>query len=218
VASRRPPARMISPRWTPRATATFANLCGASSRQIPCPCRRSFSTIRNDGNEDGSESNRQRTYSRSTAKSKAPYHRTSKVEVEAKTNGPRAEVDRRPRRSQAYSSKNDGKIDGDAAKSGGEFWPQLQRRERAKRRAENGDGGAANAALAIPSISKPANIFAPRPNVQNPRGTKESSLVMLVIDGLSSNLNAADFYRIAPNDLSNWQSVIKKGTYTGCSF
>ncbi|PTB45067.1 hypothetical protein M441DRAFT_129086 [Trichoderma asperellum CBS 433.97] len=33
---------------------------------------------------------------------------------------------------------------------------------------------------------------------------------MLVIDGLSSNLNAADFYRIAPNDLSNWQSVIKK--------
>lgn len=34
--------------------------------------------------------------------------------------------------------------------------------------------------------------------------------MMLVIDGLSSNLNAADFYRIAPNDLSNWQSVIKK--------
>lgn len=38
---------------------------------------------------------------------------------------------------------------------------------------------------------------------------------MLVIDGLSSNLNAADFYRIAPNELSNWQSVIKKGTYKG---
>ncbi|EHK42825.1 hypothetical protein TRIATDRAFT_300860 [Trichoderma atroviride IMI 206040] len=33
---------------------------------------------------------------------------------------------------------------------------------------------------------------------------------MLVIDGLSCNLNAADFYRIAPNDLSDWQSVIKK--------
>ncbi|UKZ74258.1 hypothetical protein TrVFT333_001920 [Trichoderma virens FT-333] len=33
---------------------------------------------------------------------------------------------------------------------------------------------------------------------------------MLIIDGLSPNLNATDFYRIAPNDLSNWQSAIKK--------
>ncbi|KAL9488178.1 hypothetical protein ACSS6W_000455 [Trichoderma asperelloides] len=90
--------------------------------------------------------------------------------------------------------------------SSGDYWPQLQRRERAQRRADGNDG-AINAALAIP---KPASIFAPRRNVQNPQGTKDSSLVMLVIDGLSSNLNAADFYRIAPNDLSNWQSVIKK--------
>lgn len=33
---------------------------------------------------------------------------------------------------------------------------------------------------------------------------------MLIIDGMSPNLNAADFYRISPNDLSDWQSVIKK--------
>jgi hypothetical protein len=34
---------------------------------------------------------------------------------------------------------------------------------------------------------------------------------MLVIDGLSPNLSATDFYRITPNDLSDWQSVIRKG-------
>ncbi|UKZ60792.1 uncharacterized protein TrAtP1_002063 [Trichoderma atroviride] len=195
---------MISPRWTPRATATVANLCG-SSRQIPCPCRRSFGTTRNDGNQDGSETNRRRTYSRPTLKGEPP-HRTRRVE--AQSNGPRVEAYRRPRRHQADSRKNDGRIeDGDANSSSGDYWPQLQRRERAKRRADDGGGGAANAALAIPT---PASVFAPRLNVQNPQGTKESSLVMLVIDGLSCNLNAADFYRIAPNDLSDWQSVIKK--------
>jgi hypothetical protein len=35
---------------------------------------------------------------------------------------------------------------------------------------------------------------------------------MLVIDGLSPNLNATDFYRIAPNDFSNWRNAICKGT------
>ncbi|KAK1252450.1 hypothetical protein MKX08_003637 [Trichoderma sp. CBMAI-0020] len=177
---------MISPRWTPRATATVANLCG-SSRQIACPCRRSFGT-RNDGNGEGAEANRRRTYSPPTAKGETAHDRTRRVE--ARSNGPRPEADRRPRRPQ-----NDGRIED----SSRDYWPQLQRRERAKR--------PANAALAIPT---PASIFAPRLNIQNPQGTKDSSLVMLVIDGLSSNLNAADFYRIAPNDLSNWQNVIKK--------
>ncbi|KAM0513865.1 hypothetical protein ACHAPE_007466 [Trichoderma viride] len=186
---------MISPRWTPRATATVANLC------IPCPCRRSFRTARSDGNEDGSETNRRRTYSRPTLKGETPHYRTRRVE--ASSNGPRAEADRRPRRPHTDSSKKDGRIeDEDAKSSSGDYWPQLQRRERVKRRADDGGGGAANAAL--------ASVFAPRLNIQNPQGTKDSSLVMLVIDGLSSNLNAADFYRIAPNDLSNWQSVIKK--------
>ncbi|KAL6893271.1 hypothetical protein GGI43DRAFT_175908 [Trichoderma evansii] len=192
---------MISPRWTPRATATFANLCG-SSRQIPCPCRRSFGTNRSNGNEDGSETSRRRTSSRPTAEGQTPHYRTR---LDTSSNAPR--VDRRPRRPRTDSSKKDGDggVDGDA-KSSGDYWPQLQRRERAKRRADDGDS-TANAALAIP---KPTSIFTLRHNVQNPRGTKESSLVMLIIDGLSSNLNAADFYRIAPNDLSNWQSVIKK--------
>lgn len=194
---------MISPRWTPRATATVAYLC------IPCPCRRSFGTTRSDGNDDGSETNRRRRYSRPTLKGETPLYRARRVE--ANSNGSRVEADRRPRRPQAGSSKNDGRIeDGDAKGSSGDYWPQLQRRERAKRRADDGGDsgdGAANAAL--------ASVFAPRLNIQNPQGTKDSSLVMLVIDGLSSNLNAADFYRIAPKDLSNWQSVIKKGTYTG---
>ncbi|KAL7894541.1 hypothetical protein HDV64DRAFT_288030 [Trichoderma sp. TUCIM 5745] len=178
---------MIGPRWTPRATATVANLC--------CPCRRSFSTTRNNSGEDGSETNHRRTYTRPV------NYRTRRVE--ANSNGPRAEADRRPRRAPADSGRNDGRIeDGKAKSSSGENWPQLQRREGAKRRAED---GAANAAL--------ASVFAPRLNIQNPQGTKDSSLVMLVIDGLSSNLNAADFYRIAPNDLSNWQSVIKKDSF-----
>jgi hypothetical protein len=34
---------------------------------------------------------------------------------------------------------------------------------------------------------------------------------MLILHGLSPNLNASDFYRLAPSDLSSWQSVIKKG-------
>lgn len=207
MASRRPPVRMISPRWTPRATATVANLRG-SSRQIPCPCRRSFGTTRDDGgrsNDDGSETNRRRTYSRPAAKGQTPHYRTR---VETSGNGPRGEAAWWTRRPRADSGNSDGGANGDA-KSSGDLWPQLQRRERAKRRADDGDGGAAIAGLAIP---KPANIFAPRPNIQNPQGTKDSSLVMLAIDGLSSNLNAADFYRIAPNDLSNWQSVIKKGS------
>ncbi|KAG6009106.1 hypothetical protein E4U21_003175 [Claviceps maximensis] len=34
--------------------------------------------------------------------------------------------------------------------------------------------------------------------------------VMLTIKGLSTNLNASDFYRLAPSDLSSWQSVIRK--------
>lgn len=193
---------MISPRWTPRATATLANLRG-SSRQIPCPCRRSFGTNRNNDPKDGFgfETNRRRTSSRSTAEGQPPHYRPR---LDTGSNAPR--VDWRPRRPRTDSRRNDG--DGDAKSSSGDYWPQLQRRERAKRRTGDGDG-AANAALAIP---KPTSIFTPRHNVQNPRGTKDSSLVMLVIDGLSSNLNAADFYRIAPNDLSNWQSVIKKGT------
>ncbi|PTB70382.1 hypothetical protein BBK36DRAFT_1164922 [Trichoderma citrinoviride] len=33
---------------------------------------------------------------------------------------------------------------------------------------------------------------------------------MLVIDGLSPNLSATDFYRIAPNDFSNWRNAIRK--------
>lgn len=192
---------MISPRWTPRATATLANLRG-SCRQIPCPCERSFGTNRNNSGrsgEDGSETNRRRTVSGLSANGQTPRYRTR---LETSSNAPR--VDRRPRRPRTDSSKSD--EDGDT-KSNEDFWPQLQRRKRAKGQADDNDG-AANAALAIP---KPTNIFTPRHNTQNPRGTKDSSLVMLVIDGLSSNLNAADFYRIAPNDLSNWQSVIKKG-------
>ncbi|KAG5982885.1 hypothetical protein E4U54_006330 [Claviceps lovelessii] len=34
--------------------------------------------------------------------------------------------------------------------------------------------------------------------------------VMLTIRGLSPSLNASDFYRLAPSDLSSWQSAIRK--------
>ncbi|KYK59198.1 hypothetical protein DCS_00328 [Drechmeria coniospora] len=40
---------------------------------------------------------------------------------------------------------------------------------------------------------------------------KRDSRVMLILHGLSPNLNASDFYRLAPNDLSDWRSVIKQG-------
>ncbi|KAL7917519.1 hypothetical protein ACQKWADRAFT_306602 [Trichoderma austrokoningii] len=182
---------MISPRWTPRATAAFANLCGGSSRQSPCPCR-SFGT---NNNEENSQPKRT-TYSRPAAASQTPHYRPR---AETNSNGSAVEGDWRPRRPRAEGTNGNGD-----AKSSADYWSQLQRRERFKRRADDGSNGA----LAIPT---PASIFAaPRHNVQNPQGTNESSLVMLVIDGLSSNLNAADFYRIAPNDLSDWQNVITK--------
>ncbi|KAK1255838.1 hypothetical protein MKX07_008097, partial [Trichoderma sp. CBMAI-0711] len=82
------------------------------------------------------------------------------------------------------------------------MWPQLKRRERAGKPA---DEHVENPAFAIP---KP--VFSPRRSVQNPRGTSDSSGTMLVIDGLSPNLNATDFYRIAPNDFSNWRNAICK--------
>ncbi|KAG6000583.1 hypothetical protein E4U43_001567 [Claviceps pusilla] len=34
--------------------------------------------------------------------------------------------------------------------------------------------------------------------------------IMLTISGLSPSLNASDFYRLAPSDLSSWQSAIRK--------
>ncbi|KND93237.1 hypothetical protein TOPH_02184 [Tolypocladium ophioglossoides CBS 100239] len=40
--------------------------------------------------------------------------------------------------------------------------------------------------------------------------TKTDSRLMLILHGLSPNLNPSDFYRLAPNDLSSWHSVIKK--------
>ncbi|UNI13449.1 hypothetical protein JDV02_000195 [Purpureocillium takamizusanense] len=43
-----------------------------------------------------------------------------------------------------------------------------------------------------------------------PAVAKADSHVMLTIHGLSTNLNASDFYRIAPSSLSSWHSAIKK--------
>lgn len=229
---------MICPRWTPRATATLANL-GDSSRQCSSRhvlrpskdaasrLRRGFSTI-GGGNGDGSSdsppretsqslNNTQRT-SRPTAASTSgstsnplPRRRTwtpatSAADAASLHRRPRDQSNtgeaRRPRvgtRDQAGSSVEDESQDTPHLE-----WPQLQRRAREGKQY----GHAWNSGITIPK-----NPFSRRQSIQNPRGAKESSFVMLIIDGMSPNLNAADFYRITPNDLSDWQSVIKKGYY-----
>lgn len=48
---------------------------------------------------------------------------------------------------------------------------------------------------------------------QRPQAGSESKKTMLTIKGLSTNLTARDFYRIAPDGLSSWQHTIRKGTY-----
>lgn len=40
---------------------------------------------------------------------------------------------------------------------------------------------------------------------------KDDPKSMLLVTGLSPNLRIADFYRLAPGELSNWQAGIKRG-------
>lgn len=230
-------AWMICPRWTPRATATLANL-GDSSRQCSSrhllrPSkdaasrpRRGFSII-GGGNGDGSSdspphetsqflNNTQRTSPRSTAASTSgstsnplPRRRTwtpatSAADATGLNRRPRDQLNtgeaRRPRVS--GRDKGDNSVEDESQDTTLLEWPQLQRRARGGKQ----HGHAWNSGVTIPK-----NPFSRRQSIQNPRGAKESSFVMLIIDGMSPNLNAADFYRITPNDLSDWQSVIKKG-------
>lgn len=234
---------MICPRWTPRATATLANF-GGSSRQassrlvlFPHACkdtdsrpRRGFST-NGWGDEDGNSgspsretpqplNDAQQTSSRPTATdatgqtSYPLLRRRTRTAATSTVNA--AGLDRRPRTKsnhdeprRPWMGRRDSGGDGAQGESPdipGQMWPQLQRRERGGKQGYEHVG---DAALAIPK-----SMFSPRQNIQNPQGTKESSLIMLVIDGLSPNLSATDFYRITPTDLSDWQNAIKKGSYS----
>ncbi|KAL7804234.1 hypothetical protein V8C43DRAFT_267260 [Trichoderma afarasin] len=226
---------MICPRWTPRATATLANL-GDSSRQCSSRhvlrpsidaasrLRRGFSTI-GGGNGDGSSdsppretsqslNNTQRT-SRPTAASTSgstsnplPRRRTwTPATSAADAAGLNRRLRDQPNTGEARRPRVGGRDQGGSSvedESQGTphlEWPQLQRRAREGKQY----GHAWNSGITVPK-----NPFSRRQSIQNPRGAKESSFVMLIIDGMSPNLNAADFYRITPNDLSDWQSVIKK--------
>ncbi|EFY98225.1 hypothetical protein MAA_06334 [Metarhizium robertsii ARSEF 23] len=57
-----------------------------------------------------------------------------------------------------------------------------------------------------PSAADPASS----PASLDTTSPKPDSRLMLILHGLSPHLNASDFYRLAPSDLSSWQSVIKK--------
>ncbi|KFA77929.1 hypothetical protein S40288_02497 [Stachybotrys chartarum IBT 40288] len=80
-------------------------------------------------------------------------------------------------------------------------WPLLRRRSR-----RLGD--------AFPSTADAGALVERQPDgggVQGDTATPYPARTMLKMHGLSSNLNASDFYRLIPNDLSNWQNTIKKG-------
>ncbi|KAL6871398.1 hypothetical protein J3F83DRAFT_735419 [Trichoderma novae-zelandiae] len=217
---------MICPRWTPRATATLANL-GGSSRQASCrrvlfPCRaeepwpRRWLSTNGAGDEDGGDSG---SPSRESSQSWNRLHRTSSgytaasMKEQTRHHNPRhrTRTGATPTANAAGPQRpwvdkrdvgDDGNAAGESSHMPHQMWPQLRRRQRA---GKQGDERIENAAFAIP---KP--VFSPRRSVQNPKGTNDSSGRMLVIDGLSPNLSATDFYRIAPNDLSNWQNAIRK--------
>lgn len=223
----RPSVWMICPRWTPRATATLANL-GGSSRRASCRhapissrgeelgSRRWFSTA-GGADEDGSSGSPSpegsqssgrvhRASSRSTAapvKEQTPHHLPHRRTRTAASRTAKA-ADPRRHWTDRKNAGGDHDAAGESTDTAHQMWPQLKRRERPRK---HGDEHVENAAFAIP---KP--VFSPRRSVQNPSGTSDSSGFMLAIDGLSPNLSATDFYRIAPNDFSNWRNAICKGT------
>ncbi|KAL7788721.1 hypothetical protein V8C37DRAFT_387837 [Trichoderma ceciliae] len=212
---------MICPRWTPRTTATLACLSGSSrqgssSRQIPVrygdsELKRGFSTSRGD-DEDGSAGppsreppqpfhNAQQPSSRPTQTFFPLLRRRTRPATAGDTSmdWPKSSTDRPPR---YWTGRGGSDAESESSATSPRGWLQLRRRARGGRQ---GDEGVGNAALAISKL-----MFPPRQNVQNPQGTKDSSQIMLVIDGLSPNLSATDFYRLTPNDLSDWQSAIRK--------
>ena len=91
-------------------------------------------------------------------------------------------------------------------------WPLLKKRNRPTNEDTIHSGGTS----LIESLkSRRGDVtaeLAPLANTQDAVPCKSDSRVMLILQGLSPNLNASDFYRLAPSDLSSWQSVIKKGT------
>lgn len=86
-------------------------------------------------------------------------------------------------------------------------WPLLKRRNRPDHDTFHAGGASLIESLKSRQATTPTEVASPTAE----SGAQRDAHVMLVIQGLSPNLNASDFYRLAPSDLSSWQSVIKKG-------
>ncbi|KHN97069.1 uncharacterized protein MAM_05178 [Metarhizium album ARSEF 1941] len=85
-------------------------------------------------------------------------------------------------------------------------WPLLKKRARPPTQDDTIHSGGTSliASLKSRQPQAPTTALSPSPVPEpDPR-------VMLILHGLSPNLNASDFYRLAPSHLSSWQSVIKK--------
>lgn len=95
----------------------------------------------------------------------------------------------------------------DNSAGGGQKWPLL------KRRTSSAFGGTA----LVNTSSDPPSGPTALENIEDLGGRKTvgipKSHVMLTIGGLSKNVNGSDFYRIADNDLSQWNASIKKSTF-----
>ncbi|KAG5980425.1 hypothetical protein E4U55_004042 [Claviceps digitariae] len=93
-------------------------------------------------------------------------------------------------------------------------WPLLQRRSRPERTLS--PEGPPDEAASSPGlhVSTPdGDMAAARPPPSDEAGRAEGRRdprVMLILKGLSPRLTASDFHRLAPSDLSSWQSAIKK--------
>ncbi|GAB0145509.1 hypothetical protein EsHS_00005937 [Epichloe bromicola] len=85
-------------------------------------------------------------------------------------------------------------------------WPLLKRRNRPDHDTFHAGGASLIESLKSRRDALPTEVASSTAESD----AKRDAHVMLVVQGLSPNLNASDFYRLAPSDLSSWQSVIKK--------
>ncbi|GJN76717.1 hypothetical protein PLIIFM63780_000204 [Purpureocillium lilacinum] len=89
-------------------------------------------------------------------------------------------------------------------------WPLLKRRARPSHDTSAGAALGQGLLARLDTTSSPSSLAVEQGAASSAVAAKTDPRVMLTIHGLSTNLNASDFYRIAPSDLSSWHSVIKK--------
>ena len=67
--------------------------------------------------------------------------------------------------------------------------------------------------VAMEQLSNANNTPQEVPVPKKPNPQDRGDMSVLVVNGLSANMNPNDFYRILPASLSSWSTQIQRGTY-----